>query len=225
MPVIGLKAIKEVFANCFPKEKQAVAPITLLATELRIGYKFGIEGNPYIRAGDVYMGLYEPTDRKGRSLGRIFHLFAAQQLRGVRTFNDTSEYLGESSDGFRITKPMYYDYDRKLIKAFVNGSIRGKRFISPLELVNGRNAKGWVIRPEGNLLALKGQGDFNGSYTHSVTSSPLWILSSSPHSEDLSTVVSVDFLTNRTILDRKNHFVFSCRPVRVVEPEHLILTL
>jgi hypothetical protein len=37
------------------------------ATSLRIGHKFGIKGNPYILAEDIYMGIYAPTDAEGNS--------------------------------------------------------------------------------------------------------------------------------------------------------------
>src|ERR1039458_6999534 len=94
-----------------PFSWQAVAPTPSPTTGLRIGYKFGIEDNPYIRAEDIYMGTYAPTDAKGNSLGKTYHLFAAPQLEGTKTFNGTAEYLGAKSDGFKVDNLVYYHKD------------------------------------------------------------------------------------------------------------------
>src|ERR1035437_2057617 len=154
------------------------------ATSLRIGYKFGIEGNPYIREEDIYMGTYAPTDAKGNSLGKTYHLFAAPQLQGTRTFNETAEYLGASSDGFKVKNPVSYHKDLEAALAKGGGSIEGKRFIPALDVVNGSDPiklNGEKIRPENNLFALKETGDFKGSYTLTGSDGAGYVLSSSPH--------------------------------------------
>jgi hypothetical protein len=209
-----------------PFSGNSVAPTASSATSLRIGYKFGIEGNPYIRAEDIYMGLYAPTDAKGNSLGKTYHLFAAPQLQGTRTFNDTAEYLGAASDGFRANNPVYYHKD--LETALDNGGscIEGKRFIPALDIVNGSDPNklnGGKTRPENNMFALKETGDFKGSYTLPGSDFAMCVLSSSPHPANPFSVRVADFSDGLGVWGVKGSNRFSGRPCRVVEVNHLTL--
>jgi hypothetical protein len=208
-----------------PFSGQAVAP-TASATSLRIGYKFGIEGNPYIRAEDIYMGTYAPTDANGKSLGKTYHLFAAPQLRGTGTFDDTAEYLGASSDGFKARNPVYYHKDLETALAEGGSCIEGKRFIPALDIVNGSDPNkpnGGKTRPENNLFALKETGDFKGSYTLTGSGDARYVLSSSPHPDSPNGVRVAVFSDGRDGWYGGDFYRFSGRPVRVVEVNHLTL--
>jgi hypothetical protein len=208
-----------------PFSGQAVAP-TASATSLRIGYKFGIEGNPYIRAEDIYVGIYAPTDAKGKSLGKTYHLFAAPQLQGTRTFNKTSEYLGASSDGFKAKNPVSYHKDLETALAIGGSGIEGKRFIPALDIVNGSDPNklnGEKTRPGANLFALKETGDFKGSYTLTGSVLAKYVLSSSPPPDYPSLVRFADLSDGHDVWLNKDYYRFSGRPCRVVEVNHLTL--
>ena len=208
-----------------PFSGQAVAP-TASATSLRIGYRFGIEGNPYIRAEDIYMGTYAPTDAKGKSLGKTYHLFAAPQLKDTSTFDQTSKYLGASRDGFKVKNPVSYHKDLKTALAKGGSSIEGKRFIPFLDIVNGMDPNkldGEKIRPENNLFALKETGDFKDTYTVFGPANASWRLSSSPMPDNPGNVRVADFADGHDDCGSKGGHPFTGRPVRVVEVNHLTL--
>lgn len=199
---------------------------TPAGTSLRVGYKFGIEGNPYIRAEDIYMGTYAPTDAKGNSLGRTYHLFAAPQLQGTRTFNETSEYLGASSDGFTVKSPVSYHKDLETALAKGGRSIEGKRFIPASDIVDGSDpnkSNGEKVRPENNMLTLRETGDFKSSYTLSGFNYADYMWSSSPHPDYPILVRFADFSRARGAWYGKDGSHLSCRPCRVVEVSHLTL--
>ena len=196
------------------------------ATSLRIGYKFGIEGNPYIRAEDIYMGTYAPTDKNGKSLGKTYHLFAAPQLQGTRTLNDTSNYLETLADSFKVKNPVYYHKDLEAALATGGSSIEGKRFIPALDIVNGSDPnklKGGKTRPENNLFVLKETGDFKGSYTLAGFGLADYVLSSSPPPDGPNNVRVADFSDGLGVWGVKGSNRFSGRPCRVVEVNHLTL--
>jgi hypothetical protein len=204
-----------------PFSENPVAPTASSATSLRLGYKFGIEGNPYIRAEDIYMGLYAPIDAEGNSLGTTYHLFAAPQLQGTRTFNDTSAYLETLADGFKASNPVSYHKD--LETAFANGSIEGKLFIPFLELLNGKNDHGQTAFPGRNLFSLQETGDFKGSYMLRASGNANWFLSSSSSSGSLTTVRFADFLDGHDDWRNMHLYHFSCRPCRVARVDHLTI--
>ena len=77
----------------------------------------------------------------------------------MHTFNEACDYLGKLPDGFNAHDPVYYH--EELEAAFADGSIAGKKFIGPLELLNGKDAKGKPILKE-NLVALKNKGGLQG---------------------------------------------------------------
>ena len=209
-----------------PFSGQAVAPTAASSTGLRVGYKFGIEGNPHIRAEDIYMGLYTPTDAKGKSLGKTYHLFAAPQLQGTRTFNGTSEYLGAEKDGFKVKNPVSYHKALETALAKGGSSIEGKRFIPGLDIVNGSDPnklKGKKTRPKNNMFALKEKGDFKGSYTLTGSGNAEYVLSSSPHPDDPYVVRGADLSVGRGNWHYIDYGRFSGRPCRVVEVNHLTL--
>jgi hypothetical protein len=208
-----------------PFSGQAVAP-TASATSLRVGYKFGIEGNPYIRAEDIYMGTYAPTDARGNSLGKTYHLFAAPQLQGTRTFNETSNYFMTEKDGFKVKNPVSYHKDLETALAKGGSSIEGKRFIPALDIVNGSDPNklnGGKTRPENNMFALKETGDFKGSYTLTGSDGAGYVLSSSPLPDYPLGVRIAGLSGGHDGWDSKGFGRFSGRPCRVVEVNHLTL--
>jgi hypothetical protein len=236
-PVPDHKVVKVPMEEVFPitaaiqrEERTREAARTKAEAEAlknpQIGYKFGIEGNPYIRAEDIYMGTYAPTDTKGKSLGKTYHLFAAPQLQGTRTFNDTAGYLGASSDGFKVENPVSYHKDLETALAKGGSSIEGKRFIPALDIVNGSDPNklnGGKVRPENNMFALKETGDFKGSYTLTGSGDARYVLSSSPHPDSPNGVRVAVFSDGRDGWYGGDFYRFSGRPVRVVEVNHLTL--
>ena len=157
------------------------------------------------------MGTYAPTDAKGHSLGKTYHLFAAPQLQGTRTFNETSEYLGAEKDGFKVDNPVSYHKDLERALAKGGSSIEGKRFIPAQDIVNGSDPNklgGEKTRPENNLFALKNTGDFKGSYTLTGSDFANYVLSSSPHPDNPDLVRVADFSGGRDDWGDKEHQSF-----------------
>ena len=174
----------------------------------------------------TYMGIYKPKDEAGKSLGKTYYLFAADQLNGVRTFNETVEYLGTLKDGFKVENPV--SYHKELETALANGSIEGKLFIPPLDIVNGADPNkinGEKVRAE-NLYDLKDQGDFKGSYMLTGSYVAGYVLSSSPQPLNPNAVNPyvvriTDFSDGSDDWYFKDGLRFSGRPVRVVAANHL----
>jgi hypothetical protein len=223
LAILQTLALQGFTAN--PFSGQAIAP-TASATNLRVGYKFGIEGNPHIRAEDIYMGTYAPIDAEGKSLAKIYHLFVAPQLQGTRTFNETSKHLGALSDGFKVTNPVYYHKD--LTKALAGGGddIEGKLFIPSLNILNGgdpNKLNGEKVRPVNNMFALRETGDFKGSYTLSGSYNAICMLSSSPRPDVPYGVRIAVFSDGHDDWYNRVNVRFSGRPCRVVGVSHLTL--
>jgi hypothetical protein len=216
MPVVQRLALQGSTGNPFAVRTvtpTAGAPVSVSGLEIAKKYeKYG-----------TYMGIYEPKDETGKSLGKTYYLFAADQLEGVRTFNETVEYLGTLKDGFKVENPV--SYAKELEQALANGSIEGKLFIPSLDIVNGMNPNklnGKKIRAK-NMYDLKDQGDFKGSYALTASDNAGYVLSSSPYPDNPYGVRIAAFSDSRVGWYFGDYDRFSGRPVRVVEVNHLTL--
>ena len=183
--------------------------VTPSVTGLQIARQFRDQG--------VYMGLYEPKDANGKSIGKIFHLFAVEQLKNRRTFGNTVEYLGTLGDGFKASSQ--FTYHKELTESLKDGSAEGKLFIPPLEILNGRDTNDKRIFDR-SMLALRDQGDFKGTFNTSGYASWYFSCTDRPGS---SAFVRLGCFTGGEGVwsDKKSVNPAICRPCRVVEVGHL----
>ncbi len=95
----------------------------------------------------IYMGKWQPKDRDGASLGKVFNVFAApEDLKSSDatplhlTFHDTVYWVDKLKD-WHGYNGAYFHNDRELIDALKNRSYNGGWFIPPVELACGSD---WI---------------------------------------------------------------------------------
>lgn len=136
----------------------------------------------------VYMGQWQPKDRKGNSLGKTFAVYAAPEdlmdesgKKLVATFQDTAKRVTalknwHGHDGGDFAN------DTALYQGLAVGSAVGKWFIPTRDLLAGTNLS--KVHAD-NLYANKDKGDLKGTFTITDNSSglecPVWYWSSTEH--------------------------------------------
>lgn len=186
-----------------------------------------------IEGRGIFFGTWEPKDRDGNSLGKIFNVFAAPQdltddsgNKEIYKYVDVVKCMATLKN-WHGHDGTHYENDKELHKALKDGSYNGGWIIPTRELLAGTEADGPVgirrgkIVQADNLLdhqnkcALK--GTFNaaasrdGYYgSHSV----YW--SCTEYRDNPSHYVwSADFMDGEEDWNRKNNFWRGCRPVRL----------
>jgi hypothetical protein len=173
--------------------------------------------------GGIYLGIYEPRDTGGNSLGLTFNVIAAPcDLRknpaGVLTFADTvkavaalSNWHGYSGENYACAREIY--------QALKDGSYKGGWIIPPIELLAGQNLNHFM-QPD-NMFRYKDQGAFAGTFTTENTGGigmPQVYWSTTEPCGDPSRIVSCSFagrfVANNA--DYKDAGFMSCRPVRLM---------
>lgn len=158
--------------------------------------------------GDIYLGCYEPFDRKGVSLGKIFNVFA--QARDLPRKMNLLEAWKE--------KGVVYGSDRQLYEALKTGSYTGGWVVPPKELLNGYNkmetgpliVKDILVAPEANFLAHQNTGAFEGTFEgDDYLSCSSWSMPNASYIVSIHTGVE-EFVGN-------GEGAYSCRLVRFVE--------
>lgn len=121
----------------------------------------------------VYLGVWSPRDRSGKSLGKTFNLYAAphdlgldEQGRGSKlftTYGGTVKAVGKIIDlmGHAGAK---YKNDTELYKALRDGSYKGEWFIPTLDILNGKDVGGSVVQND-HLFAYRHTGALAGTFT------------------------------------------------------------
>jgi len=167
----------------------------------------------------VYIGQYSPKDRDGRSLGKIFNVFAApQDLPDTMKYVDAVKHIAALNNwyGFDGTN---YATDKELYQALDNGSYNGGWIIPTRDLLYGKDVNGNAIQPD-NLYAYKDKGDLAGTFCVAASSGsdyPDWYWwSSTEHRDDPSNVHIVRFSDGYEGWNPKDGYRLSCRPVRLV---------
>jgi len=172
----------------------------------------------------IYLGVYEPKDRSGRSLNKKSHAFAMpEDLKDatgknlILTFNNAAKEVGKlrnrhGHDG------LYLENDTALDEALKNGSYRGQWIIPPRELLHGKDVDGNSVAVE-NLLTNKDKGAFAGTFTLTDTSGsdgcPDWYWSLTEHREDRGYVWGVRLSGGNDGRNHKDGGRLACRPVRL----------
>jgi len=174
----------------------------------------------------VYLGQYSPKDRDGKSLGKIFNVYAApEDLPSTMQYVDAVKHIAKLKGwhGFDGTN---YATDKEIYKALKDGSYKGGWIIPTRELLVGTEPdgetgvrKGTIIQPD-NLFDHQNKGAFKGTFKTAAASGsvyPDWYWSSTENCDLPSFVWFVRFSDGGVVWHLKDRFRLSCRPVRVVE--------
>lgn len=170
-----------------------------------------------IEGKGIYMGLWEPKDRKGHSLGRAFDVYAAPSIIRIgqsnkplaMTFNDASTYVRHLKDwhghnGGTITN------DSEVIYAVRNGYFNKLKswFIPTRELLWGRNHldESCFATP---LVEMYNFGAFKNMFD---TSKPYW--SCTVTADKKNCVHGTRLIPAKSGLDHVNEHKFFTLPVR-----------
>lgn len=209
-------------------------PADDLATTVAAAQEEESQRNPQIgqmiRGRGIFFGTWEPKDRQGKSLGKIFNLFAAPEdltddsgNKEVYTYIDAVKRIGALKNwhGHDGTN---YATDKELYTALKDGSYDGGWILPPGELLAGMEAdrssgvrKGIVVQPD-NLFELQNKGALKGTFK--TTSSGGLDFSDCYNSctengADPSYVWMVHFSDGYEDWLPKDNCRLSCRPVRL----------
>mgnify|MGYP000931664823 CR=1 FL=1 len=169
--------------------------------------------------GTVYFGKCA-TDSNGKSLGKIFNMFAAiKDLEGIATYNDTINKVADPK-GLHGHNGTNYATDKEFYAALRDGSYNSGWIIPPGNILGGKDVDGKYTTPD-NLYAHKDKGALKGTFKM-ITSgvfldSPDWYWSSTQLPAYSSYVYLVRFSDGNQYWDHKDGLRLSCRPVRLVE--------
>ena len=112
----------------------------------------------------VYIGVWAPRDRDGRSLGKTFAVYAAPEdltdasgKRLVATFKDAARELA-SKRNWHGADGGDFASDTTLYKGLADGSAIGKWFLPTRDLLVGTDIDGKKVQDD-NLYAHKDRGD------------------------------------------------------------------
>ena len=174
----------------------------------------------------IFLGLYEPTDGDGNSLGKIFNVYAApQDLPDTMKYTDAVKYIASLKEwyGFEGTN---YATDKEIYAALKDGSYTGGWIIPPYELLMGAKPDGGqgiredrVTQPD-NLFDHRNKGAFKGAFKTAAVNGagfPVWYWSSTEHRDNPSCGHAVRLADGGEDWLSKDGYRFSCRPVRLVE--------
>ncbi len=223
-----LQAIASVNGGITPTKAEGVElfPVSVAMRKAREAASKIYNVGDLIPDQGVYLGKYSPVDREGRSLGKVFNVFAApQDLPDVMTYAETVKYIAglEKWYGFNGTN---YQNDKEIYAALEDGSYNGGWVIPPRELVVGTEPDGKtgirmgkVIQPD-NLFNHQNVGVFKGTFKTDASGSIhfrdcYW--SSTEYREKPTEECFVQFSSGTEEFVSKNIFLMSCRPVRLVE--------
>jgi len=168
--------------------------------------------------GTVYFGKCA-TDSNGKSLGKIFNMFAAiKDLEDIATYNDTLKKVADPK-GLHGHNGTNYATDKEFYAALRDGSYNSGWIIPPINILNGKGADGKMTTPD-NLYAHKNKGALKDTFKMTTSGdgsdSPDWYWSSTQSPDDSSDVYSVRFSDGGRHWLLNGYRRFSCRPVRLV---------
>ena len=123
-----------------------------------------------IEGKGIYLGVWEPKDREGRSLNRKFAVYAApedlKKTSGgnlLKNFRDMAQEVASLKNWHGADGGSFAN-DAALYTALKDGTGVGKWFIPPRDLLIGTDLNGVKVRDD-TLYAHRNTGDFNNSFT------------------------------------------------------------
>lgn len=174
----------------------------------------------------VFLGQWNPHDKDGQSLGKVFNVFAAptdltdnKDRKTASTYTDTVDRIAELKNWHGFDGGTYA-HDRALYEALQNGSYKGEWVIPTLDLLCGLNTKGDQIVQPYNLYRHIETGAFKGTFKKQpVAGSGIadWYWSCTESHSNPATVWNFRFWNGHRDCNEKNVLMLSCRPVRFVE--------
>lgn len=168
----------------------------------------------------VFIGIWQPKDREGNSLGRIFNVFAAPQdltdasgQKNPLTYEDTVNRVAElknwhGHDGGRFIN------DTAVYDALKNNSYNGEWFIPTRDLLDGKEFNKKTVQLD-NLYRYKDTGALKGTFTTTVGFYPHWYWSCTESAGVPIYMWEVRFTDGADGLCHMRNGGQSCRPVRV----------
>jgi hypothetical protein len=172
----------------------------------------------------IYLGVWQPKDRDGTSLGKAFNVYAAPEdltdksgKRTLLTFKKTAKRITalrnwHGHDGGN------YENDTALYTALANGSYKGEWFIPTRDLLLGSDIDGNKVQSD-NLYASKDKRDFKGTFIITGTGShgnyPEYYWSLAEHRDFSYFVWCARLADGGGGWSNKDLSRQSCRPVRV----------
>ncbi|MDD3371992.1 MAG: hypothetical protein PHE27_09235 [Alphaproteobacteria bacterium] len=210
MQEAGIELINE----CSQKKKPS-APQKIL-TSADIGKN--------IKGKGIYFGRWSPVDRKGKSIGKTYDVFAAPEdlpdhygKRALLMFNDAAREVAKLKNwhGFDGCD---YENDEELYNNLRYGSYKGQWFIPTIDLLYGlQNISGQS--QINNLFALRDTDDFKGTFeTNEQSTDSKWYWSCTwfrqLNTDHYSTVYTGNFSKNDIGSFTKDYHKISTRLCR-----------
>lgn len=138
-----------------------------------------LQRGQHIPGKGIYIGTWQPRNRDGQTLGKIFNLYAAPtglqdaQGRNLRlTFNAAVQHVAglrnwHGHDGASMAN------DTAIYKAIQEGRYQDleKWFIPTRDILDGKDLDGQQIIMPDNLYALKDTGDFQNTFITTLNGS------------------------------------------------------
>jgi hypothetical protein len=173
----------------------------------------------------VYVGVWAPKDRDGKSLGKTFAVYAAPEdltdasgKKLVATFKDAARELA-SKRNWHGADGGEYASDTALYKGLADGSAISKWFLPTRDLLVGTDIDGKKVQDD-SLYAHKDKSDLKGTFTTSRDGCggydyPNYYWSLSEHRDDRSDVWCARLAAGGGVWNTKDGHRLSSRPCRV----------
>jgi hypothetical protein len=167
----------------------------------------------------IFVGPWEPKDRRGRSLGKILDVFAAPEdltdssgRKVLLTFRQAAAQVS-SLRNWHGHDGANFNSDAELYKALESNTYKGEWFVPTRDLLS-----------EG-LCRNKNEGDLKGTFATKPSGSDhaLWYWSSTEPRGSADSVYAVDFTAGADGWDHKDNHRLSCRPCRVEVVSRLVI--
>jgi hypothetical protein len=177
----------------------------------------------------IFVGAWEPRDRGGQSLDKIFDVFAAPEdltdssgRRALLTFKEAAAQVA-SLRNWNGHDGGDFNSDTELYKALGSNTYKGEWFIPTCDLLIGTDVDGRQVRAKG-LHHNKNNGALKGTFTTGASGSvnPGWYWSCTERRDYPDGVLIVRFSDGDDGWDHKDDTRLSCRPCRVEAVSHLV---
>ena len=179
-----------------------------------------LEAGKLIAGKGIYLGTWEPKDNSGRTLGKIFDIYAApEDIRNrsgnlLTMFNNAVKHVAglknyHGHDGGNFAN------EKAVLEAVRNNpEALAKWFIPTKELLHGKTSGGDKIQPA-NLYDSRNTGSFKNTFiTKSGSGGAHWYWSLAELPDNPSYVCGVDFTDGDGGWGRKDYDGLSSRVVR-----------
>jgi len=179
-----------------------------------------LETGKLIEGKGVYLGTWEPKDKNGRTLGKIFDIYAApEDIRNgsgnlLKTFNNAVKHVAGLRNYHGHDGGNFANETAVLEAVRNNPAALEKWFLPTKELLHGKTSGGDKIQPA-NLYDSRNTGAFKNTFiTKSGSGNAHWYWSLTEHPDNPSLVYGVDFTDGDGGWGRKDYDGLSSRVVR-----------